>query len=113
MKFVAVLLFCMVCSFSFASAKKVATEATAPPPDNYLCPLCELVVTYAEAYLSTNATEQEITNALDRVCKVAPAFLAAQCVNLVATYLPWIITQILDGENGAKLCEQITVCPSN
>jgi hypothetical protein len=38
MKLVAVLLFCLVCCFSFASAKKVATDATAPPPDNYLCP---------------------------------------------------------------------------
>jgi hypothetical protein len=62
--------------------------------------VCELVVTYAESYLSTNATEQEITNALDRVCNVAPAYLAAQCTNLVATYLTWIITQIVNGENG-------------
>ena len=62
--------------------------------------MCELVVTYAESYLSTNATQQEITNALDRVCNVAPAYLAAQCTNLVATYLTWIIAQIVNGENG-------------
>uniref|UniRef100_A0A6B2LJ60 Saposin B-type domain-containing protein n=1 Tax=Arcella intermedia TaxID=1963864 RepID=A0A6B2LJ60_9EUKA len=73
------------------------------------CSICELVVGYVEAAISSNATEQQIEAGLDQLCAALPTG-APQCVAVVNAYTPQIIKWIMSNEDPDTFCTQAGLC---
>jgi len=70
-----------------------------------------LVVSYIEAYVQQNATEQEIIQKLDQLCSNIPIF-GKECDSVVSNYAPQIIQWILNKENPQAFCSTVRLCSS-
>jgi len=73
------------------------------------CSVCELVVTYIDSFLKSNASEEEIIQQLDQVCSLLGP-LESQCDQFVALYVPQAIQWILNGETPSVFCSQVGLC---
>ena len=77
------------------------------------CALCTWIMTAAENFLAENSTEVEIEDFLSKVCNLAPANDVSGCQDLVSMYTPYITHLLLQDEPPAKICQQLTLCPSS
>jgi len=74
------------------------------------CALCEFAIEKLESMLSTNATEEEIEKALDKVCDLLPSTVSKECENLVQQYGPAIIKLLVNDAAPATLCTFLGLC---
>jgi saposin len=96
----AALLCLLLLATSFAS---VADEQQTP------CTMCELVVTYVQAYLNNNQTEAQIVKELEQFCQMVGS---AQCKAMVDQYIPQIIEYIEKDYTPQEVCTQLGLCIS-
>jgi len=77
------------------------------------CPFCEYVVATVEQLVENNATESEILQWLEKACALLPTGYSQQCMQAVAQDGPQVIQWIVDNESPEKICQQLSLCPSD
>jgi len=95
----------LLCLFLFAASFASVQDEQQTP-----CSMCELVVTYVQAYLNNNQTEAEIVKELEQFCQMIGS---AQCKALVDQYIPQIIEYIEKDYTPQQVCTQIGLCTSS
>ncbi len=65
------------------------------PPSQ--CILCEYVIHTLDQMVTKNSTEQEIRQALERLCSYLPSNIHDECVDLVDQYTDQIIQLLANG----------------
>jgi saposin len=77
------------------------------------CTVCTLLVSLAESYLGSNATEEQIENFLNNTaCSILPSTFADICDAIVQQYTPALVQAILAQESPSTACTQIGLCSS-
>jgi saposin len=76
------------------------------------CAVCKLVLTEVEKYLSQNATEKQIIQALEKACAALPKSYAPICTAFVDQYGPEVIQLLLNKYPPDQVCHQIGLCPN-
>ncbi|RUS88535.1 hypothetical protein EGW08_003711, partial [Elysia chlorotica] len=76
------------------------------------CILCEFVMTQLDSILASNATQQQIVQALDQVCNFLPASVKQQCDGFVKQYTPTLI-QLLLQVKPSQVCTSLKLCNSS
>eukprot|EP01133_Synstelium_polycarpum_P002476 gene2476-2817_t len=90
---------------------KICTPASAPKKvQATACPLCEMVVVYAQKMFETNATEEEIQAFLSKECANLGG-LVKDCQSIVDNYLPQIWSFMEGDLTPAEVCQSIQLCP--
>jgi len=89
------------------NVKVMAGQSNAPSPQ---CVLCEFVVKELDSLLSSNATEEEILAALDKVCSIMPDTIKQQCLDFVNTYGPAIIELLKQELDPSEVCTALGLC---
>merc|ERR1711915_119183 len=74
------------------------------------CEACKFVVNIAENFLAENKTEQEIEEALEKVCKVLPSKYQSICTTIVESYVPTVIALLEAKFPAETVCTAIGVC---
>jgi len=74
------------------------------------CSICETLVAVVENYLASPGTENGIEQELAQLCSQLPAPFNDECSKLVAAYLPQLIQWVINTENPAALCAQLSLC---
>merc|ERR1719470_324059 len=77
--------------------------------DGEICQVCKLVGQYLLTVLQSNATEQEIEQALEQVCGVLPQSLSQECDSLVEQYGAETFS-LLQKLTPDELCKDIGLC---
>ena len=72
------------------------------------CAICTFAVGQVESYLSSNATETEIENALNQACMLLGPF-TPECNQIVAQ-LPAVIADLEESEPPQVACTQLGLC---
>lgn len=102
-----------LCRLFRVCGDQTADESAAVAPirkDNQNCILCQFVMKQLDQFLYKEATEEEIQQALDKVCTVFPNAYKTQCKQLVDTYTKTIIFLIVKKIPAEYVCETIGVC---
>ncbi|XP_043534566.1 prosaposin [Chiloscyllium plagiosum] len=75
-----------------------------------LCEICKTVITYLDNILEKNSTEQEIEDALDKVCNLLPATMVDECTNLIAEYGSVLLHILLESLDPNFVCTKAGLC---
>ncbi|XP_048579093.1 prosaposin [Nematostella vectensis] len=90
--------------------KKHVLKATYPVKTSTECVLCEFVMKELDDMLSKNSTQQEIIQAVEKVCSILPSTIKSKCDQFVQEYGPALI-EILEQEVSPKLvCTTLGLC---
>ena len=90
---------------------KLASVLTQNLKDTPYCTVCEYAVKFIDYEISQNKTQEAILATLDKVCKIAPSSLQAQCNSVINTYGPVIIQLLLtEAADADKICKLIKLC---
>ncbi|KAM9967735.1 hypothetical protein ACTFIW_001821 [Dictyostelium discoideum] len=81
--------------------------------DEITCNLCNAVVGFAEKYVTTNATEQELIKKLDDYCGILPSEFSQSCLETVNNYGVLIIRLLINKEDADNICIMIELCPKS
>lgn len=76
------------------------------------CVLCELIATKLEAELKDKATQDEIENAVRKICHSLPAKFEAKCKKFIENYADLIIG-LLATVPPKELCGELNFCRDN
>ncbi|KAH9498380.1 hypothetical protein Btru_008134, partial [Bulinus truncatus] len=76
------------------------------------CPLCEFIMQQLEGMISKNASEQQIEQALEKVCSLLPSTVRAECDSYVKTYTP-ILVHLLVKMSPDQICTYLKFCTSD
>lgn len=74
------------------------------------CAICEYIVTMLKNLLEKNSTEEEIMEALDKVCSILPSGLNASCKDFVNKYVPAIIEMLRQQVDPKLVCNLLGLC---
>ncbi|KAL6066906.1 Prosaposin [Balamuthia mandrillaris] len=85
-------------------------QLKAPKKDSTTCSICMMMVGFAENYLKNNATQQQIIDALDKICAMTP--FEQQCDAAVAHYVPYVINLLSNGYPPSEVCGMLGLCDS-
>ncbi|KAK3580729.1 hypothetical protein CHS0354_005737 [Potamilus streckersoni] len=91
---------------SFKATQK--TQLKAGPK----CVICELVMRTLDELLKAKATQQEIENALEKVCSILPSTISQECVGFVQDYGPVVVTLLIQELDPSKVCTALKLCNS-
>ena len=86
------------------------TAAVVKKGDDKNCILCQFLIKELDQFLYKDATEEEIQQALDKVCALFPGQYKDQCQLMVDTYTKTIIFLIVKKIPGEYICETIGLC---
>lgn len=75
------------------------------------CDICQLVIKFAEQWLSKNATEAEIETFLNKVCAYLP-ISEDECETFVSAYVPIIVQWLESDEDPKTFCTSVGFCSS-
>jgi saposin len=75
-----------------------------------LCPLCEMITTKLVDLIAHEPTEEEVRDALDRVCTLLPLNLKPKCIKFVDEYGAKIIHYLIKGSTPKFICVLIGAC---
>lgn len=74
------------------------------------CILCEFIMREMENEISKKSTQEEIKNALEKVCSVLPSSISSECSDFVEEYAPAVL-EILANELDPKMvCTSLSLC---
>ncbi|XP_035211397.1 prosaposin-like isoform X2 [Stegodyphus dumicola] len=79
---------------------------------NLECDLCKEVIEKVEDLIKDKKTEEEIKNALDKVCSYLPSSIATKCENFVNQYTDLLITLLTQEVDPEIICAALNVCPA-
>ncbi|XP_076824289.1 uncharacterized protein LOC143470198 isoform X14 [Clavelina lepadiformis] len=77
------------------------------------CELCQYVAKELDSLLTENSTEEEIINAVGKVCSLLPGDLKSQCDDFIQSVGPTLIRLLLNEFTPDSLCAEIKLCPKN
>ncbi|XP_077529784.1 prosaposin [Haemaphysalis longicornis] len=95
-----------------------STNVSAPsvPPKKVSddeCDLCQVIVKFVYDELKDHKTEEEVKQALDKVCSLLPDSLKQKCVDTVNTYYDMLVNLIIQGFTPEQVCQELGLCPSS
>ncbi|XP_059176049.1 uncharacterized protein LOC131955787 isoform X12 [Physella acuta] len=82
-------------------------------PNDELCVVCKLVVTYINLYSKQNDSEAEIEKLLEKVCDILPASVKSQCDAMVTAYGPLIIQLLRQKSDPSQVCAALKFCSNS
>ncbi|XP_048578655.1 prosaposin isoform X2 [Nematostella vectensis] len=102
----------VICKELGLCTQKRQTEGLeeAPQLNSVTCEVCTVVMSYLDDTLKENATEEEIKEALDKVCSYLPSSIKSECTALVDEYSDAIINAIVSGLQPEMVCAEIGLC---
>ncbi|KAG5831397.1 hypothetical protein ANANG_G00303310 [Anguilla anguilla] len=80
--------------------------------DSPTCAICKIVMKEVEALLEDKKTEEEVINAVEKVCSLLPSKLAAQCKDLIDAYGEAIIDLLVQEADPNTVCAVLGLCSS-
>ncbi|KAF3708369.1 Prosaposin Proactivator polypeptide Saposin-A Protein [Channa argus] len=91
-----------------------ATDKSAKPMvrvrDSPTCAICEFVMKQLETMLEDHETEEEVKQAVEKVCLLLPSSLSAQCKDLIDTYGEAIIELLVQEADPKTVCQVLSLC---
>ncbi|XP_077352528.1 prosaposin [Festucalex cinctus] len=75
------------------------------------CKVCKMAVSYIDGILEKNATEQQIEEAVRKVCRFLPDSFQTECDQLVEQYEPMLVQMLLEMLDPDFVCLQVGACP--
>ncbi|XP_028278905.1 prosaposin isoform X1 [Parambassis ranga] len=78
--------------------------------DSPTCSICEFVMKQLESMLEDQATEEEVIQAVEKVCTLLPSTLSAQCKDLIETYGQAIIELLVQQADPKTVCTVLALC---
>jgi len=75
-----------------------------------LCTLCEYTISDLDRYITDPHNEEEVKNALDRVCYELSNPVKDECVRLVNSYLEDLVQMIVSEYTPEEICVAIRMC---
>ncbi|XP_037127600.1 prosaposin isoform X1 [Syngnathus acus] len=96
---------------------KDATRAFVPALDKTVfktggyCKVCKMAVAYIDGILEKNATEEQIQEAVRKVCSFLPDSYQTECDQLVEQYEPMMVQMLLQMLDPDFVCLQVGACP--
>ncbi|XP_070772119.1 prosaposin isoform X1 [Enoplosus armatus] len=97
-----------------ATKVESATDKSAKPMvhvrDSPTCAICEFVMKQLETMLEDQKTEEEVIQAVEKVCTLLPSTLSAQCKDLVETYGNAIIELLVQQADPKTVCTVLALC---
>ncbi|KAL7877456.1 hypothetical protein SRHO_G00040990 [Serrasalmus rhombeus] len=90
---------------SIKPAKKMV-RAREPPQ----CAICEFVMKELEDMIQDHTTEEEVVQAVEKVCNILPSTLTAQCKDLIETYGQAIIELLVQEADPKTICSVLGLC---
>nr|XP_046258353.1 prosaposin isoform X2 [Scatophagus argus] len=105
----------MVPALKLVPATKVesATDKSNPMVrvrDSNMCAICEFVMKQLESMLEDQATEEEVIQAVEKVCTLLPSSLSGQCKDLIETYGQAIIELLVQQADPKTVCTVLALC---
>ncbi|KAM4729251.1 prosaposin isoform 2-T2 [Anableps anableps] len=90
-------------------------KAAAPRPmvrvrESPTCAICEFVMKQLESMLEDHSTEEEVVQAVEKVCTLLPSSLSAQCKDLIETYGQAIIELLVQQADPKTVCTVLGLC---
>ncbi|XP_067277847.1 prosaposin isoform X2 [Pseudorasbora parva] len=78
--------------------------------DTPQCAICEFVMKELENMIQDHTSEEEIMQAVEKVCDILPSSLTAQCKDLVETYGQAIIELLVQEADPKTVCSFLALC---
>jgi len=78
--------------------------------DSPQCAICEFVMKELESTLSDQTTEEEVIHQVEKVCKLLPSSLSAQCQDLIEAYGQAIIELLVQQADPKTVCTVLGLC---
>ncbi|XP_066536220.1 prosaposin [Hoplias malabaricus] len=85
---------------------KKMVRAREPPQ----CAICEFVMKELEDMIQDHTTEDEVVQAVEKVCNILPSTLTAQCKDLIETYGQAIIELLVQEADPKTICTLLGLC---
>ncbi|XP_029962339.1 prosaposin isoform X2 [Salarias fasciatus] len=74
------------------------------------CAICEFVMKQLESMLEDQTTEEEVIQAVEKVCTFLPSTLTTQCKDLIETYGQAIIELLVQQADPKTVCTVLALC---
>jgi len=74
--------------------------------------LCDFAINGVEVYIQQNGTETQIIDFLSTVCNLLSGNNQPICLAVLKNHGADIIQQIINNEPPAKVCQQLSLCPT-
>ncbi|KAG7229995.1 hypothetical protein INR49_009715 [Caranx melampygus] len=78
--------------------------------DSPTCAICEFVMKQLESMLQDQTTEEEVIQAVEKVCTLLPSSVSAQCKDLIETYGQAIIELLVQQADPKTVCTVLALC---
>ena len=96
----------------------VAASTTTPSPTTVIplpkndqkCVLCEYLITTLDGIISDKHNEEEVRQALDKVCGILPKTIHDECTQFVDKYTDMIIQLITKSMTPDQICQALGLC---
>lgn len=75
------------------------------------CPVCKMVVNYIDRILEKNATEEQIEEAVRKVCSFLADSFQTECDQMIQQYEPMLIQLLLQMLDPDFVCMKMGACP--
>ncbi|CAL8069811.1 unnamed protein product [Calicophoron daubneyi] len=75
-----------------------------------LCPLCEMITAKLVDLIVHETTEEEVKDALNRVCTLLPSSLKPKCIDFVEKYGAKVVEALIKGLSPKFICIGLGVC---
>ncbi|MCI4376778.1 hypothetical protein PGIGA_G00192370 [Pangasianodon gigas] len=95
----------LVKASSIKVAKKMVRARESPK-----CAICEFVMKELESIIQDHTTEEEVVQAVEKVCSLLPSTLTAQCKDLIETYGQAIIELLIQEADPKTVCSLLGLC---
>uniref|UniRef100_A0A8D3BW59 Prosaposin n=1 Tax=Scophthalmus maximus TaxID=52904 RepID=A0A8D3BW59_SCOMX len=79
--------------------------------DGAYCKVCKMAVDYIDGILEKNATEEQIEEAVRKVCSFLPDSLTSECDQLIVQYEPMLVQLLLQMLDPDFVCMKVGACP--
>lgn len=98
-------------SYSMEKMKPTLDDKSLTKPhESTVCVLCEFVLSKIDNMLKDKATETEIKDAVNKVCKVMPKTIKDECLQFVKQYGDLVITLLTEELDPEQVCSAIKLC---
>ncbi|CAF0969540.1 unnamed protein product [Rotaria sordida] len=77
------------------------------------CTLCHYVISYLDAALKNNKSEEAIQQALEKVCTILPSKERTECDELITSYGPVLAELIAESADPDTACRYLKMCPDS
>eukprot|EP00112_Aurelia_sp_Birch-Aquarium-sp1_P011181 Seg2355.4 transcript_id=Seg2355.4/GoldUCD/mRNA.D3Y31 product=Prosaposin protein_id=Seg2355.4/GoldUCD/D3Y31 len=89
------------------------SQAAKKPEGSALCIVCEFAMTEIDQLIGKKATEQEIINAVEKVCSYLPSTIKTECDALISEYGPQIIKLLIGQLKPKTICTELHLCSAS